>query len=395
MKNIHPMKILITHNDYGRPSGEEAAVDHMTEMMTAHGHQISLYRPSTAAYQQGFSNKIHMFFSGLYSWQGIKDIRKTLKEETPDIINIHNLYPFISPAALFACKAAGIPIVMTVHNYRLVCPTGLLLRNGQPCEHCLHERSEWGCFRYNCTRNLFKSFGYSLREYVARTTGAYQKNVDRYVCLTDFQKYKLIAAGFPADKITVIPNSVPIPGTEPAQTGRYIAFIGRMSYEKGWDMLVNIAAANPDLLIRAAGFLPVPSIQASMPPNIQFTGFLDPSERSEFYRAARFIVMPSRCYEGLPLVALEAMAMGRPVIAPDHGGFTGIIGKGPEAIGCLFRPNDQVDLETNIRKLWTDDKLVKDLGKRAIEKAATAYSSEIIYHQWERLFREVLQTEKN
>src|ERR1700754_2771544 len=89
-------------------------------------------------------NKVRMFMSGVYSYQGVHGIKKTLQKERPDVINIHNLYPFISPAALFACKSAGIPIVMTVHNYRLVCPTGLFLRDSHPCEYCLHHGNEWG-----------------------------------------------------------------------------------------------------------------------------------------------------------------------------------------------------------------------------------------------------------
>src|SRR5882762_5574986 len=110
-KKTTAMKILITHNDYGRHSGEEAVVDKMGAMMTAHGHQISFYRPNTVNHQKGLTSKIRMFLSGIYSYRGVRGIRKALRTAQPDIINIHNLYPFISPAALFACKAAGIPVV--------------------------------------------------------------------------------------------------------------------------------------------------------------------------------------------------------------------------------------------------------------------------------------------
>lgn len=386
------MKILITHNDYGRYSGEEAVVDKMGEMMKAHGHQICFYRASTADYQKGMASKIRMFLSGIYSYQGVHGIKRTLHKEHPDIINVHNLYPFISPAALFTCKSAGIPIVMTVHNYRLMCPTGLFLRDGRPCEHCLHHGDEWGCVRYNCEKNFFKSLGYALRGYVARKMGAYQKNVDRFVCLTAFQKNKLIEAGFTAEKITVIPNSIPaIHAYSPVQ-GEYIGYVGRLSEEKGWDLLVEIAGRNPNLRIEiASGTPPV----TGLPKNIRFRGHLDQFGLIEFYRNARFLVIPSRCYEGFPLVALEAMAMGKPVIAPNHGGFAEIIGRGPDAIGWLFRPNDSLDLEASILKLWEDENLVQYLGKRCFEKIRTSYSSEMIYSQWEHLFRELIQPQKN
>ncbi|MBN9384094.1 MAG: glycosyltransferase family 4 protein [Chitinophagaceae bacterium] len=387
------MKILIAHNDYGRPSGEEAVVDHMDLMMRSHGHQTCFYRPSTARHRSGLVNKVRVFFSGIYSLRGIRTIKKTLHKERPDIINVHNLYPFISPAALFTCKSAGIPIVMTVHNYRLVCPTGLFLRDGRPCERCLRRGDEWGCVRYNCEKNFFKSVGYALRGYVARMTGAYQKNVDRYVCLTSFQKKKLIEAGFTAEKIRVIPNSISVTPSWSSMPGKYIAYVGRLSQEKGWDMLVEIARQRPDLYIEAAGFNNSPV--TDLPSNIRLRGHLNADQLAGFYRHARFLVIPSRCYEGFPLVALEAMAMGKTVVAPDHGGFTDILGKGPDAVGLLFRPSDLTDLEAVVLRLWHDEKLVQHLGKRCFEKIKTSYSSEIVYQQWEHLFLELLQTQKN
>jgi glycosyltransferase involved in cell wall biosynthesis len=390
------MKILIAHNDYGRHSGEEAVVHKMGEMMKSNGHQTFYYRPSTAAHQQGLSSKIRVFLSGIYSYRGVRGMKEALQQENPDIINIHNLYPFISPAALFACKSAGIPVVMTVHNYRLVCPTGMFLRDGIPCEHCLAHKNEWGCLRYNCEHDVFKSLGYALRSYTARKIGAYQKNVDRYVCLTGFQKRKLIEAGFAAEKIAVIPNSVtvPRPGNAGA-TGGYIAYVGRLSREKGWDLLVDIARMNPGLRIDVAGFARDQGESGPMPANINFSGYLDEKALMAFYRQARCLVIPSRCYEGFPLVALEAMAMGKPVIAPDHGGFTEIIGKGDRAIGCLFRPNDLADLEACILKLWNDEGLTAELGRRCIEKMRASYSSEMIYRQWEQLFLDLLQSRRN
>jgi len=387
------MKILITHNDYGRYSGEEAAVDGMSEMMRSHGHQICFYRATTASHQQGLASKIRIFLSGIYSFRGVLGIKRTLDKERPDIVNIHNLYPFISPASLFACRSAGIPVVMTVHNYRLVCPTGLFLRDGRPCEHCLQKGDEWGCVRYNCEKNFFKSLGYALRGYVARKMGAYRDNVDRFVCLTTFQKRKLVEAGFNADKITVIPNSIPVVPRYSSTHGEYIAYVGRLSHEKGWDMLIEIARRNPALRIEVAGYNLSPS--GALPGNIHLHGHLADTQLAEFYRNARFLVIPSRCYEGFPVVALEAMAMGKPVIAPDHGGFAEIIGKGPDAIGWLFRPQDITDLEAAILRLWNDEQLVQYLGEKSHEKIKTSYSSELIYRQWEHLFQELLQTQKN
>ena len=389
------MKILITHNDYGRHSGEETAVDLMGEMMRSYGHEISYFRPGTAQYQHGLINKIRIFLAGCYSGQGVRGMKKILGNERPDVINVHNLYPFISPAALFACKSAGIPVVMTVHNYRLACPTGLFLRNGRPCEYCLQRGDEWGCIRFNCEKDIFKSTGYALRNYVARKIGAYQKNVDRFVCLTAFQRSKLIEAGFKADKITVIPNGIPAPGRVTLVAGDYIAYAGRLSEEKGWDLLVEVAARQPSLRFAVAGLVQEEQRSNTMPPNIHFTGFLDQTGLTAFYRQAKFLVIPSRCYEGFPLVALEAMALGKPVIAPDHGGFPEIIGVGPEAPGYLFRPNDSENLEAAILSLWNDPVKVQTMGSLALQRIRTSYSSELVYRRWEELFRQITQTPIN
>ena len=153
------MKILLVHNNYGKHSGEESVVDQMAAMWTGHGHQVVQLRMSTADSRDSLVGKIHGFLAGLYCPKGVRKMRRTLKAERPDVVNVHNLYPFISPAALFECKKAGVPVVMTVHNFRLICPTGLFMRDGQPCERCLEKENEWGCVRYGCEHSLLKSVG--------------------------------------------------------------------------------------------------------------------------------------------------------------------------------------------------------------------------------------------
>lgn len=225
------MKILLVHNDYGKYSGEEAVVDRLAAMWTAHGHEVAQLRQSTAESRERLTGKIRGFCAGLYCPSGVKAIREALQREKPDVVNVHNLYPFISPAALFECKKAGVPVVMTVHNFRLICPTGLFMRNGRPCELCLENGNEWECVRYNCEHSLLKSVGYAARNAVARLSKAYSECVDKFACITDFQRKKLIEAGFAADRITVIPNSMEAPVSYTPSIGNYVAYIGRLSYE--------------------------------------------------------------------------------------------------------------------------------------------------------------------
>lgn len=381
------MKILIVHNDYGKYSGEEAVVDKMATMYVSHGHEVCFFRLSSEGSRENLSGKINGFFSGIYSRRGVIGMRDALRNEKPDIVNIHNLYPFISPAALFECKKAGVPVVMTVHNYRLICPTGLFMRNGLPCEKCLEKGNEWSCISYNCEHSILKSVGYAFRNIYARWTKAYKDNVDRYACLTAFQKQKLIEAGFDGQKISVIPNSADSPDTYEEIFGDYVAYVGRLSYEKGYDLLLEVASRHPEIEFRFAGAIREQN-DTSLPENVKFLGHLDKASLNDFIKKARFIVMPSRCYEGFPMAILEAASFGKPSIGPDHGGFTEIIGKGKDSIGDLFIPGDIDDMERKVVSLWNDREKVLSLGKKAFDKLQKEYSSEVVYNKWYFLIKQ-------
>ena len=202
-------------------------------MLADKGYEVAQLRMPTANARENLSGKIRGFVSGIYCPSGIRAMREALRREKPDVVNVHNLYPFISPAALRECKKTGVPVVMTIHNFRLMCPTGLFMRDGRPCELCLQKGNEWGCVRYNCEHSILKSIGYAARNAVARIRRHYMDCVDVFACITDFQRRKLIEAGFPAEKRIVIPNSVDVPDNVAFSLGGYVAYSGRISREKG------------------------------------------------------------------------------------------------------------------------------------------------------------------
>ena len=383
------MRILLVHNNYGKYSGEEAVVDKMAHIFSEHGHEVCFYRSTTEGSRESLFGKIKGFLYGIYSPVGVRGLRETLEREKPDIVNVHNLYPFISPAALFECKRMKIPIVMTVHNFRLICPTGLFMRNGKPCEVCLERGNEWGCIQYNCEHSYFKSVGYTLRNVYARWAGAYKNNVRTFACITEFQRKKLIEAGFDKNKIVVIPNSIDIPLKYETTFGSYVAYIGRLSYEKGYDLLVEIARKYPEIQFCFAG-AKREDTNIAFPKNVQLMGYLKGKDLEHFIKNARLVVIPSRCYEGFPMAILEAAQFGKPCVCPDHGGFTEIIGKGENAIGRLFEPNNLNDLEKQILALWNQPVLVEELGQKAYEKLQKEYSSEVVYNKWNELFTKIL-----
>ncbi len=384
------MKVLLVHNDYGKYSGEEAVVDKMAAMLGGLGHDVAQLRMTTAGARESLSGKIRGFVSGVYCPGGVKAMREALRREKPDVVNIHNLFPFISPAALRECKKAGVPVIMTVHNFRLICPTGLFMRNNRPCELCLEKGNEWGCVRYNCEHSMLKSVGYAARNAVARLRRHYLDCVDRFACITDFQRRKLIAAGFPAERIVVIPNSIDATAEPSASTdGGYVAFSGRISGEKGVDMIIETARRNPGIPFRLAGAVRDKELVENLPENVKLMGHLSGAGFERFNSEARFFVMASRCYEGFPMAILEAARYGKPTIAPDHGGFSEIIGRGTDAIGVLFTPNDTDSLSAAVSSLWADSAESARLGAAANSKLRTRYSTEVISSKWASLITEI------
>ncbi len=382
------MKILIVHNDYGKYSGEEAVVDKMLRMLGEMGHQVHQLRMSTAGVRESLSGKIRGFISGIYSPAGVRAMREALKRYQPDVVNVHNLYPFISPAALRECQKAKVPVVMTVHNFRLICPTGLFMRDGRPCELCLQRGNEWGCVQYNCEHSMLKSVGYAARNAVARHQQHYQQCVDRFACITDFQRQKLTEAGFDPAKLVLIPNSIDLPRKDsPSPTvGSYVAYAGRLSSEKGIDLIIEVARRNPSIPFRLAGECREPELIKNLSANVQLMGHLSQPDLAEFYRNARFMVMASRWYEGFPMTILETAKFSKCMIAPRHGGFTEIIGTGSTRIGELFTPGNVNDLEQSVTKLWHDPALATQLGAKALTKLHSEYSTEVIAQKWANLF---------
>jgi len=276
-------------------------------------------------------------------------------------------------------------VVMTIHNFRLMCPTGLFMRDGKPCELCLQRGNEWNCVKYNCEHSILKSVGYAVRNAVARIKRHYLECVDVFACITDFQRQKLIEAGFPKEKIVVIPNSVDAPDIALTTLGDYVAYSGRISREKGVDMIIEVARRNPKIPLKLAGAVRDKELIENLPSNVELMGYLSGEALQRFYGDARFFVMASRWYEGFPMTILEAASYSKPMIAPDHGGFTEIIGKGADAIGRLFAPGAIDALEKEVVSLWEDKALLTRLGASAKDKLRHEYSSEVISQKWIKL----------
>ncbi|UHD16236.1 glycosyltransferase family 4 protein [Thiocapsa bogorovii] len=375
------MRVLLAHNDYGQFSGEEAAVENVAAVLLSHHHQVVWLRSSSANVRVSALEKAKAFFSGIYSVQARKEILSLLEAEPFDIVQVQNLYPFLSASILPACRRKGIPVVMRCPNYRLFCPSGLHLRAGKVCEDCLGGLREWHCVAHNCEADILKSLGYAARNAFARLTSMIIDNVTVFVVLTEFQKERFKQAGIPQERIEVLSNPGRIPRCgRQTDVGRYVSFVGRVSREKGVTEFLNAARRLPNVLFRIAGSTSaMPEIEQNPPPNVELMGFVSGDVLEEIYQNTRILVSPSTCFEGFPNAIAQAMAHGKPVVATRIGAAPEIVDDG--VTGLLVNPCDARDLADKIAYLWQRPALCREMGRAGREKASAVYSEELFYQR--------------
>lgn len=364
------MRILMVHNSYARPSGEEHAVHAIAELLASRGVEVSWFMKSSADLAGSFTGNIRAFFSGFHSPASRAEFSRILDTDPVDVVQIQNLFPQISPAILKPCRDRGIPVVMRCPNYRLFCPQGLFLSRGRVCERCAAGR-EWWCALRNCTGSIPKSIAYAARGAWVRLARALLDNVSTFIVLSEFQRRKFIEYGIPAGRIAIVPNFETVPPCEEADgPGETVSFVGRVSPEKGIGQFIEVARRLPQYSFTVAGECASMSrIVDTAPPNVTFYGFLSGGALDEFYRRTRILVCPSLWYEGFPNVVARAMAAGKPVIACRLGAMPEIVLD--QETGLLFDPGDIDSLTGRIRALHEDRdrcRAMGDAGRAKIER---------------------------
>jgi len=386
---IRHVRICLVHNQYGSFSGEEAVVEGLSGLLHAHGHEVYRFLRSSAEIPNMRLGKVRALLTGLHSPVSCRKMRQVLRERRPDVVHVHNVYPLISPSVLRICRRAGVAVVMTVHNYRLMCPNGLHLSRGEVCERCLGGREYW-CVLRNCEGSLPKSLGYALRNWVARKRRMFLDNVTMYAALTEFQRQRLIAEGFPAERIAVIPNMVSATdGQVEPRLGDYVGYVGRISPEKGVAHLLSAARRLTDIAFKAAGsYDRMPHLPGDAPANFEFLGQLGAERLNGFYSQARMLVLPSTWFEGFPMTIAEAMVRGKPVVCSRIGGLQEIVDDG--VTGLLFEPGNVEDLAEKIRYLWDRPDLCRKMGQAGREKVLREYLPEKYYERLMAVYEKAL-----
>lgn len=351
-------------------------------LLEVRGHTVVVYERSYDEIRRWRFGKLTSFFSALYNRRSVREIRQIIQQEHPDVAIVHNLFPVISPAVLPVLHRAGVRVLMTLHNYRLVCPTGVFYTQGEVCERCGYcTGRELNCLARKCEGSWAGSAAYTLRGRWARFRGYYSRNVDGFMALSAFQRDILARyTGIPTSRFAVIPNciaSASMPAATLLHRGEYIAFSGRLSREKGVDLLFETARRLPDVRFRVAGTPADGYDLGSVPANVELLGFLDREQLADFYAGARALVITSRWYEGFPLSVIEAMYYSCPVIVPELAGMPEIVGHG--SCGMLYAPSSADDLTAKISLLASDAALAAGLGRKGYERVRSSYNPDTYY----------------
>lgn len=368
------MRVVQIMNWHRFGGGSDFMAKVTEEVLRKNGHDVYMMTSESAAFDGSLRGRTAACMRGIYSPSARREMREVLAHFAPNIVHVHEVYPAYSPWVLRDCREAGVPVVMTCHDFRLTCPIATHLSKGQPCNRCV-DGSTTSCFTRNCRGNRLESAAFALRAGVARSFHLFEDNVDLFLTPSRFVQERIIASGIPSDKVRVVSNMVRVAKTaaDPG-IGRYAAYAGRIAPEKGIDTLLE-AAWRAGMPIRIAG--QANSIPKSTAPNVHWAGHLSGASLTEFYAGARFLVAPSLWYEAFGLVVAEAMMLGIPVIAANSGALPELVEHG--VTGFLFNAGDAQDLARLMMVLWKDNELCRRMGMAARAKAMDLYTARQYY----------------
>lgn len=387
------MKILTVHNKYQHRGGEDAVVAAETRLLESQGHAVIHYeRDNDELKGKSWIGALAIATETVWSFSNHTALREIMKTDRPDVAHFHNTFPLISPSAYYACAEAGVPVVQTLHNYRLLCPGAAFLRDGKVCEECLGRAVPWpgvlhGCYRGSRPATLATAAMLSVH----RAMGTWQNKVNLYVALTEFARRQFIEGGLPADRIVVKSNFIANRPARQAFGGAYALFVGRLSAEKGTQLLPvawHWLQTQTPLRIVGDGPLLKPLLKdierEGLASRIEVMGRRASEEVGAIMAGARFLVMPSVWYEGFPMTVVEAYACGLPVIASRIGSLAEIVEDG--VTGLHFNPGDAKDLATKVEWAWTHPEEMEEMGRAARREFEAKYMAERNYQTLMRIY---------
>jgi len=382
------MRVLSVHNFYRMPGGEDQVCAAETALLRHHGHEVTAYTRDNQTIQGG--SRLTAAAAAVWSRAVYRDVRRLCRAGRFDVCHVHNFFPLVSPSAYYAARRERVPVVQTLHNYRLLCPAATFFRGGKACESCLGKALPWPAVRHGCYRSDRLASGcVAAMIAVHRAAGTWRQAVDLYIALTEFARRKFIEGGLPEERIVVKPNFVyPDPGPG-AGAGSYALFAGRLSPEKDVRTLIRAAArVGTRLRLKIAGEGPDRDHLTRMAEGLSHIEFLgrQPRERVlELMKDAAMLVAPSACFEGFGMVIAEAFAVGLPVVASRLGTMAEIVDD--SRTGLLFRVGDSEDLAAKIEQLLADPGKRAAMRRQARAEFEAKYGAEVNYRRLGRIYQ--------
>lgn len=374
------MRVLLVHNYYQEPGGEDEVYIGEGRILEQHGHQVARYTVHNDRVKD--IAKLTLASQTIWNRRAQRELRNVMRRERPQVVHFHNTLPLISPAGYYSAAEEGIPVVQTLHNYRLVCPNALLFRNGAPCRDCVGKAFALPGIVHGCYRgNRAATAVVATMTAVHRLLGTWAHRVALYIAPTHFARQVLLGAGLPPEKVVVKPHFVdPDPGLGPGEGG-YALFVGRLSAGKGIGTLLaawTIVGATVPLRIVGDGPLATEVERAGrQTPGIEWLGRRGAPEVLALLRHASFLVCPSELYETFGRVIIEAYAGGTPVIGADIGAIAELVQDG--RTGLLFRPGDAEDLAAKVQRMLEDPRATSQWRAASRREFEAKYTAERNY----------------
>jgi glycosyltransferase involved in cell wall biosynthesis len=378
------VRILSVHNYYRQSGGEDVVAAQECLMLRAHKHEIIEYRRSNSELGDDLGSK--MLFAGRAFWsrKAEREIEVLIKRTRPDVAHFHNVFPQISPSGYRACKRFGVPVIQTVHNYRLTCVRADYFRENRICEDCLKWKSPVPAMFHKCYRHSFAqtvAAGTALG--IHQLLGTWTRLVDVFVALTKFGRSKLIEAGFRSDQIAIKPNFVhPDPGMYDARREDYALFVGRMAPEKRVITLIKAWTRIHDTPLVVVGGGPGEAVVKEIVgrwhlSNVELLGTRSRQTVLELIKRARFVLVPSEWFEGSPVIIIEAFACGTPVFASRLGAMAEMIADGKT--GRLFAPGSVEEIRNCVNWASEHPEEIRQMGLNARKVFEAKYTAEVNY----------------
>jgi glycosyltransferase involved in cell wall biosynthesis len=384
------MRILFLHNRYIYRGGEDESREQEISMLRSRGEEVIEYVLDNA--ELSSANLITVGLESIWNTSQFHKVKQLLRSEKPDIMKVDNFFPRLSPSIFSAAKEMGTPTALSVRNYRLICPSANLFRDGHVCTTCVGSKLALAAIQHRCYRKSYlQSAAVVASNAYSHLRGVWTNSVDRFIAVSNFVKQQLVAGGFPEDRILVKPNFISDSGVGDG-SGGYGLYVGRLTEEKGVRSLLTAWRDIPQsVCLKIIGDGPLESVvrEASQKDSrIEFLGRKSLSDVCEYLGRAAFLIFPSEWYEPFGRTVVEAYSKGTPVIAASTPPMRAMVEDG--VTGLLFNPGDSKQLASVVNNLLIDTERLKLLRAKARERYLTTYTEEQNYQQLIDIFRQCI-----